>query len=140
MGRGGAPATQLQVVTLELSDTEHAPYDQDDDEEQHQIGEQAVYAEHDEDGGIVAGEVAQVVVDTALDLTKVGWLRDALDVEELGDGAQIGESRGHGGVAQAVEASTEVQARRQGVDGDAETRHDGCRCGRIQSGLRSWIR
>lgn len=124
--RGGrAPGADLEVIALELSDAVHATNDEDDDEEQQQMGEQAVDAEHGKDSSVVAGEVAQVVVDAALRLTEVGGLGDALDVEELADGAQVGEARRDGGGAQAVEAPLEVHPGRQGGDGDAEARHGG---------------
>lgn len=85
----------MQVIALELADTEHATNDKADDKEQKQVGEQAVNAEHGEYCGIVAGEIAQVVVHATLDLTKIGGLGDALHIEELGDGSQVGEARGN---------------------------------------------
>ena len=90
------------------------------------MGEQAVDAEHREDSSVIAGEVAQVVVDTALRLTKVGRLGDALEIEELADGAQVGEARRDGGGAQAVKTSSEVHPGGKGGDGDVEARHGGC--------------
>ena len=94
LGCGGTPAADLQVVALEFADAVHSANEHEDDEEQRGVGDQAVDEEHDEDGGVVAREVAQVVVDPALHLAKVGGLRDALDIEELGDGAQVCESAG----------------------------------------------
>ena len=91
-----APAAELQIVAFKFADTEHSADYKTYNKEQHQVREQAVDAEHDEDGSIVARKVAQVVVDPALDLTEVCGLGDALDVEELGDGAQVGESRRDG--------------------------------------------
>jgi hypothetical protein len=79
----GAPASDLEVVALKLANAIHAADDKEDDEEEHQVREQAVDAEHDEHDGIVAGEVSQIVVDSALHFAKVGGLRDALQVEEL---------------------------------------------------------
>lgn len=115
-----APAGNLEVIAFELADAEHAADDEANDEEQQQVCEQAVDAEHDEDGGIVAGEVAEIVVDSALHLAEVGRLGDALDVEELGDGPQIGEARRDRRRAQAVKAAGQVHAGRQGVDGNVE--------------------
>jgi hypothetical protein len=123
LGRGSAPAADLQVVSVKFANGEHASDYEADVEEQRQVGEQAIDAEHGEDSGIVAGEVAQVVIDAALGLAKAGRLRDALDVEELANGTQVGKAGGDGRGAQAVEASREVHAGRQGVDGDAEARH-----------------
>ena len=121
----GAPAADLEIVALKLADAVHADDDEADDKKQQQVSQQAVDAEHGEHSSVVAGEVSEVVVDATLGLAEVGGLGDALDVEELGDGAQVGEARGDGGRAQAVEAAAEVHPRRQGVDGDAEARHDG---------------
>ena len=89
---GGAPRAHLEIVAFELANSVHASNDEDDDKEKQQVSEQAVDAEHGEDGSIVAGEVAQVVVDAALGLAKVGGLGDALEVEELANGAQVGEA------------------------------------------------
>lgn len=91
--RRRAPGADLEVVALELADTVHASDDEDDDKEQPQVSEQAVDAKHSEHSRIVAGEVAQVVVDATLRLTEVGRLRDALEVKELADGLQVGEAR-----------------------------------------------
>lgn len=81
----GAQAADLQVCALELANAIHAANDEEDDEQEQEVGEEAVDAEHDEDDGIIAGEVAQVVVDPALDFGEIGRLGDALKVEELGD-------------------------------------------------------
>ena len=125
--RGGrTPRAQLEIVAFELANAVHASDDEDDNKEKQQVSEQAVDAEHSEDGSIVAGEVAQVVVDAALGLAEVGGLGDALEVEELANGAQVGEARRDGGGAQAIEAAREVHPRRQGGDGDVEARHGGC--------------
>jgi nucleoid-associated protein YgaU len=122
LGSGCAPGGKLEVVALELANSVHATHDKDYDKEQQLVVEQAVDAEHGEDGGVVAREVSKVEVDPALHLAKVGGLRDTLQIKELGDRAQRCESRGHGSVAEAIEAARE--ARRQSVDGDAEARHD----------------
>lgn len=124
LGSARAHATELQVVALELADTEHTANDEDDIEQEQQISQETVYAEHSEHGCVVAREVSQVVVDPALGLAEVGGLGDSLDIEELGDGSQVRKSRGYGSVAQAVEASGEVHTRRQSVDGNAEAGHD----------------
>lgn len=121
LGSGRAPTANLQVVALELANAVHATDEQKDDEEECQICEQAVDDEHGENSGIVAREVAEVVVDSALHLAEVGWLGDALHVEELGDRAQIREAAGEGLRLQAVEATGEVQPGRQSVNGDAES-------------------
>ena len=116
---------ELQVAALELADQEHAEGDEDDVEKQPEVGEQAVDAEHGEDDGVVAREVAEVVVDTRLHLAEVGGLADALDVEELGDGPQVREAAGERPGAHAGEALRDVQARRQNVYRDLDAGHVG---------------
>lgn len=105
-------------MTLELSDAVETTGDQDDDKEQQGVGQQAVDAEHHEDGGIVAREVGQIVVHTALDLAKVGGLGDTLDVQEFGDGTQVGKARAEGLRANAVEPFAEARGNR--INGDLE--------------------
>lgn len=94
LGSSGPEAGNLEVVTLELADSVHTANEHEDDKEQGKISEQAVDDEHGKDGCVIAREVAQIVVDPALHLAKVGGLGDALDIEELGDGAQVGKSAG----------------------------------------------
>lgn len=79
---------------MKLSNTPHATNDQKDDEQEQKVGEQRVDAEHQEYSSIVAGKVSKVVVDSALDFTKVLWLGESLDVKELSEGLEVGESRG----------------------------------------------
>lgn len=81
-------------------------------EQQHQVGQQAVDAEHHKDDGIVAREVGQVVIDSALGFTEVGRLGKALDIEELGNGAQVGEACTQRGAAEVVEAITKTRSDR----------------------------
>lgn len=119
LGGGGAPAAELKVVALELANTVHAANHEADDEEQHHVGEQAVDAEHDKDSRIVAREVAQVVVDPALHFAEIGGLREALHIEELGNGAQVREARGERLRPQAIEAPGE--SGRQGVQRNAQS-------------------
>lgn len=131
--RRRTPAANLEIIALELANSIHTSHHQADDKKEHQVGEQAVDAEHDEHGGIVAREVAQVVVDSALHFAEIGRLRDALDIEKLADGSQVGEARRHRRGAQTVEAAAKVHSRRERIDGDAEARHDGCVA-------RGWLR
>lgn len=58
----------------------------DNVEEQPRVGKKSVYAKHHEDYSIVAREATDVNVDTRLHLGKVGGFRQALNVEELGEG------------------------------------------------------
>lgn len=124
--RGGRPErSDLEVASVQLADAEHARHHKDDIKEQQPVGQQGVDAEHEEDDGIVAGEVAQVVVDAGLHLAKVGRLGQALEVEELGDGAQVGEAAAQRSRAQALEALSQVEAGRDEVEGDLDARHFG---------------
>lgn len=63
--------TNVQIPTLELANSVHSSNDQHQREEEGEIREQAVDAEHNKDGGIVGGEVGEVVVDAVLDLAEV---------------------------------------------------------------------
>jgi len=62
---------KFEIPSLESSDTPHATNDQEDDKQQQEVGEQRVDAEHHEQDGIVAREISEVVVDSALDFAKV---------------------------------------------------------------------
>ena len=116
---------ELQVAAVEFAN-DIVPADNEHDvEEQIEVGEQRIDGEHDKHGRVVAGEVAQVVVDTRLHLAKVGRLRDALEVEELADGAEVGESRGDGSRPEAGEPVSQVKARRQSVQRDLYACHVG---------------
>src|ERR1700761_919111 len=94
--RGCPEKADIEIIALQLADSPHATNHQENDEEQRQVGEKAVDEEHDKDGGIVAGEVAKVVVDPALDLAKVLGLGEAAEVEELAYGLEVRKSRGDG--------------------------------------------
>lgn len=113
-----AAEADVQVTAIKFTDAPKTGSHKDDDEEQKGVGQQAVDAEHNKDDGIVAGEVAQVVVDAALDLSKIGRLRNALEVEELGDGAQVGETSAQRLAAEGVEAVTETRGDRVNRDRD----------------------
>ena len=119
----GIEATEadIQIPTTQLVNPVETAGDQDDNKEENEVGQQAVDAQHHKDHGIVAGEVRQVVVDSALHLTKVGRLGYALHVEELGDGAQVGKASGQGLAADVVEAITKTRSDR--VDGNLNS-HD----------------
>lgn len=125
--RGGdARLANLEVLAVELANQEHTRDDKDDVKQQPGVREKGVDAEHHKDDGIVAREVAEVVVDTGLCFGKVGWLRQALDVHKFGDRPEVREAVRKGGRAQALEAVAKVDAGRQGVEGDLNTRHFGC--------------
>jgi len=125
LGAGGAPAANLEIIALQLTDAVHTGNDEADDEEEDGVHDQAVDAEHNKDDGIVARKVAQVVVDAALYLAEVGGLGDALDVEELSNGPQVGKPRGDGLRAQALKTAGDVHPGGEGADGNAELRHEG---------------
>ena len=125
--RGGeALLPNLEIATLKPADQEHAHGDKDDVEQEPDVGEQSVKEEHHKDDGIVAREVAQIVVDAGLGFAEVGGLGEALHVEELGNGSQIGEPARNGARAEARKAVLDVQAGRQDVDGNLYPGHLGC--------------
>lgn len=118
LGSVETPEAQVQVATVQLANSPETGADEDNEEHQSPVGQQAVDAEHDKDDGIVAREVAEVVVDATLDFTKVGGLGQALEVKEFRDRAQVGESGAHGLAADAVESIAEPRGDR--VDGDLD--------------------
>jgi len=70
-------------LTAQSANPPHASDNEDDDEQQQQVRKQRVDAQHDEENGIVAAEIAEVVVDPALGFAEVCRLRETFDVEEL---------------------------------------------------------
>ncbi|KFY12924.1 hypothetical protein V491_06600, partial [Pseudogymnoascus sp. VKM F-3775] len=66
---------------------------------------------------------AQVPVDARLGLTEVRWLGKALEVEEFGDGLDVGESGTDCLRAEASKAVREVKSRREDVQGDLNACH-----------------
>ena len=114
--------SQVQVPAFQLANAVETGADEDDHKQQQRVGQQAVDAEHHKDDGIVAGEVGEVVVHPALDFTKVGRLRQALEVEEFGDRAQVGKAGAERLAADVVEAI--AKTRGDGINGDLDG-HDG---------------
>lgn len=90
-----AKEADVEIATVEFANSVHTTGDQDNDKQKNGVCEETVDAQHEEDDKVVAGEVGEVVVDTALHFAKVGWLGDTLNVEELGDGLEVGETRAH---------------------------------------------
>lgn len=119
---GGCEAgrTDLEVLAIEPADNVHAGHNEDDVEKKPGVGKKGVDAQHHEDDGIIAGEVAQIVVDARLDFGKVFWLRHPLDVEELRDRAKVGETTRNRGRADAIESVSQLEPASQGVDGKLE--------------------
>lgn len=135
---GGAEVANLDVATLELADTVHTTNDEEDVESQEPVCEQGVDAQHDEEDGIVAGEVAKVVVDAVLYFAKVLGLGDLLEVEELGDRLQVGEAGTDGLRADTVKATLQVESRRDGIDGKIDRHFDeGCEVERVSKSVES---
>ena len=113
----------LQISSLEFADEPHAERNKDDVEQEPHIGDKAVDAEHHDDHGIVAGEVAEIVVDACLHFGEVVGLGQPLQIEELGDWLEVGEALAQGLAAQAREPIAKVEARRQNVNRDVDSGH-----------------
>jgi len=113
----------LEVATIELANHPHTNGDEDNGEEESRVGQERVDAKHDEYDSIVAREVAEIVVNTRLHLGKITRLRQTLEVEELGDGTQVGEPVAERSGAETRETLAQVQARRQDVYRDLNARH-----------------
>lgn len=58
----GRECADREVLSCKLANAPHAADHEEDDEEECEVGDQAVDEEHDKDDGVVAREVAQVVV------------------------------------------------------------------------------
>lgn len=123
-----AVLADFEVTAVELADEPHAGNDEDDVEEQPRVGEQSIDTEHHEHDGIVAGEVAKVVVDAGLHFGKVFGLGEALEVEELGERTQVREAISNRARTEVLETLAHVEARRQDVYGDLNSRHCDCVC------------
>lgn len=121
MRGAGAEESDIKIAAVEFANSVHTPGDEDNDKQQNRISEESVDAQHEEDDEVVAGEVGEVVVDTALHFAKVGGLGDTLNVEELGDGLEVGETRAHRRRAYALKPVAE--ARGDDVDGYSELGH-----------------
>ena len=134
---------QVEIAAFQLSDPVETAGDQDDDEQQDGVCQQTVDAEHHKNHGIVAGKVAQVVVDTALGLTEVGGFGQTLEIQELRNRPEVGETRSEGLRADAVEPVAESRGER--VEGDLDWTHcmgdEGVtRMRYVKSGSWVWLR
>lgn len=67
--------------------------------------------------------MAQVPVDARLGLAEVGGLGQALEVEELGDGLDVGETGADCLRTEAGKTVGKVQSRREDVQGDLNACH-----------------
>lgn len=90
-----AKESDVKIATVEFANSVHTTGNQDNDKQENGVRKETVDAQHKEDDEVVAREVGQVVVDTALHFAEVCWLGDTLDVEELRDGLKVGEARAH---------------------------------------------
>ncbi len=91
----GTEGAKFEICATKLSYAPHATHDEEDEKKQVFVCKQGVNAEHSEDDGIVTGEVREIKIDPALNLAKIGRLRKAFDVEELGDGLEVCKSCGY---------------------------------------------
>lgn len=121
----GTEGANFKIMSVKLSNEPHAHNHKDDVKEQQPVGKEGIDAEHNKDNGIVAGVVAQVVVDSRLHLNKVVRLGETLEVEELVDRSQVGEAAAERTRSEALEAVAQVEAGRNNVKRDLNARHDG---------------
>lgn len=115
--------TELQISAIEFANQPHASDHEDDVEEQSEVVQKGVDAEHDSDDRIITREVAEIVVNSRLHLGKVGGLRKPLHVEELGNRPQVSEAAANGSLTETGKPVAEVQARRQHVYRDLNACH-----------------
>jgi len=102
--------TKVEIGALEPSDPDHAESHKDHVEEKWGICEQAVDCEHGRDGEVVTLEVCEIPINSVLDIAKVCGFGETLQVKELADGLEIGESRGEGLCSDALKARAEIKA------------------------------
>ena len=124
LGRRCVEGADLKVAAVEQTNEVHAGDHEDDIKEQERVGDQSIDAQHRENDGIVGRVVAQIVVNAGLNLGKVGRLVQALEIEELADGAEVAEAAAQGTRGEAREAITKVDARGNGIDRNLNARHD----------------
>lgn len=117
--------SELKVSSLKPSNTPHATNDQEDDEQEQEVGEKRVDAEHHKQDSIVAGEVSEIVVDSALNFAKVLRLRESLDIEEFSKGFEVGEPGGQWHRTGLFSESTNVEP----VCQQRQRYRNACHCG-----------
>lgn len=92
LGRGSLDGTDFEIGATQPANSPHSSDDEENDKQQQEVGQQRVDAQHYKDHGIVAGEVGEIVGCAALDFTEVLGLRNALEIEELAEGADVREA------------------------------------------------
>ena len=120
----GTECANNKILAIQTTDEEQTSDDDKDIEQQGKVGQECVDGQHSENACVVGGEEAQVVVHARLSFTKVGRLRNTLEVAELPDGTQVLKAGSHGAIAQALEAFAKVEAGRDNVKGNLNSRHD----------------
>lgn len=125
LGRSRGKGADSQILAIQPAEHPQTNGKKNDVEQQQLVRDEGVDAEKDEDDGVVARKGRQVVIDTRLNLGKVGGLREALEVEKLADGLHVGKTAGERRVTKAGETIANVEARRDKVEGDLNTRHGG---------------
>ena len=114
----------MKILTSKSPDEEEADSHEDHVKQEFEVGQEAVDGQHGSQGEVVALEVAEVVIDTTLDLPKVCRLGETLDIEELAEGLQIGKASAKRLRADAVESGAEVEARGQSLERDVDACHE----------------
>lgn len=94
LGNGSTCETHIKIASFQFPNPIHPSNHQENNEEKEPVCEESVKSQHGEDHHIVAGEVAEVIVDSRLGFREVGRLGDSLEVEKLAEGFEVGESVG----------------------------------------------
>lgn len=74
---------QDQVFTLQSVDHHETPNHQDNDKQQEGVRDERIDRQEHDDRNVVRLVVMQVIADTLLQLTEVGWLGEVADIEEF---------------------------------------------------------
>lgn len=89
---GGVNWANVKVLATKLADSPHSTHYENNDKQKCQVREQTVDEEHEEDDGIVAGEVAEIVGGSVLGFTEAGRLGEEGEIEEFSKRLQVGEA------------------------------------------------
>nr|POE63432.1 hypothetical protein CFP56_04335 [Quercus suber] len=85
----------------------------------------SVDGQDDENRGVVAAKVGQIIVDAVLHFAEIAWFGYALEIEELADGFEVRKAVGETLAADAIKASLKAQPARDGLQRNVDACHIG---------------
>ena len=123
LGSCKSSKAQLELPPIQFFDSKEPDAHEDHVEQQCKVGKQAVDCEHQGYREIVAREVREIVIDSALDFSEIGRLGEAFEVKELGDGLEVSKSGRQRLGPYPFKAGSEIEARGQSLKRDVDSRH-----------------